>query len=205
MGSKREISSDFRLIAATHRDLSFMVKQGQFREDFYFRLVSIKIEISPLRDRKSDISSLVTYCMDRKRMLFHESPHKVSEEFMKDLFGYNWPGNVRELFNTIDYACSDAFQEAVLFPKHLPDHIRTFNITNKIKKRKRLETQIYTEEKSICVEKFSLKNYVETKKHKYVIDLMSYTHGNIKSACQLSGLSRGHLYTLLKKDDIRSS
>ena len=205
VGSKKEISSNFRLVAATHRDVSKMVKQGKFREDFYFRIASIKIKIPPLRDRKSDIPLLVTHHMDRKKTLFNKFPHNVSEEFIKELQRYNWPGNVRELLNTIDYACSDAFHESVLFPNHLPDHIRAFNIKAKIKKHKRPESaEPYSLEKRAPVEKLQLKDYIEKMKHKYIIDLMSHTHRDIKIACRLSGLSRGHLYALLKKYDITS-
>jgi len=132
VGGKKEVESDFRLISATLRDISKMVEQGSFREDFYFRITSLIIEIPPLRDRKTDISLLVAHYMDRKNTLFDQSPHKISKDFIKSLEEYNWPGNVRELFNTIDYAGSDAFNESILFSKHLPDNIRIFNIKNKI-------------------------------------------------------------------------
>jgi two-component system NtrC family response regulator len=205
VGSKKEISSDFRLVTATHRDVAKMVEQGGFREDFYFRIASLTIKIPPLRNRKSDIPLLVTHHMDRKKAFFNKSPHKVSEYFLKDLHGYNWPGNVRELNNTIDYACSDAFQESMLFPKHLPDHIRAFNIKNRIKKYKSSESEPYAKEKSTLVERFNLKDYIEKMKYEYVTDLMFHTHSDIKTACRLSGLSRGHLYALLKKYDITRS
>ncbi|MCK5162139.1 MAG: sigma-54-dependent Fis family transcriptional regulator [Desulfobacula sp.] len=205
VGSKKEISSNFRLIAATHRDVSKMVKQDRFRQDFYFRIASLTIEIPPLRNRRPDIPLLVEYHMDRKNKLFNESPHKISSEFMKDLLGYDWPGNVRELFNTIDYACSDAFEESMLFQNHLPDHIRAFNIKTRIKKSKGSGTKQHSSQRSAPVESLNLKDYIEKMKHKYVTDLMSSTCGDIKTACRLSGLSRGHLYSLLKKYDISSS
>jgi two-component system NtrC family response regulator len=197
VGGKKEISSNFRLVAATHRDVSKMVKQGRFREDFYYRIASIKIEIPSLRNRKSDIPLLATHHMDRKKELFNEIPHELSQEFIDDLSGYDWPGNVRELFNTIDYACSDAFQESMLFAKHLPDHIRVFIIKSRIKKHDGSESEHFSPEKTAPVESLCLKDYIEKMKHKYVTDLMAHTQGDIKTACQLSGLSRGHLYSLL--------
>ncbi len=205
VGSKTEISSNFRLVAATHRDVSKMVKQSQFREDFYFRIASLIVEIPPLKNRKSDIPLLVTHHMNRKKELFNEFPHELSQEFIDDLSGYDWPGNVRELFNTIDFACSDAFQESMLFPKHLPDHIRVFNIQNRIKKYGPIESVSFSPKKRVPVESFSLKAYIEKMKHAYVKDLMAHTQGEIKTACQLSDLSRGHLYALLKKYNITSS
>jgi len=204
VGSKKEISSNFRLVAATHRDVSKMVRQGKFREDFYFRIASIKIEIPPLRNRKSDIPLLVTHHMNRKKELFNEYPHEIAQEFMNDLFGYDWPGNVRELFNAIDYACSDAFQESMLFSKHLPDHIRVFNIKDRIKKQNGVESEYFAPENTAPVDKLILKDYIEKMKYTYVTDLITHTHGDIKTACRLSGLSRGHLYALLKKYNITS-
>jgi len=203
VGSKIEISSDFRLISATHRDLMKMVKKNQFREDLYFRIANIKIETPPLRNRKSDIPLLVTHHMERKKKLFDELPHEVSQEFMDDLSGYDWPGNVRELFNAMDSACSDAFQESMLFSKHLPDHIRIFNIQNRINKQNKDEAGLLTPEKSVPVETLIFKDYIEKMKHSYINCLMSHTQGKIQTACRLSGLSRGHLYLLLKKYNIR--
>jgi two-component system, NtrC family, response regulator len=204
LGSKNEISSDFRLVTATHRDVSKMVKQGLFRKDFYFRIASLTTEIPPLKNRKSDIPLLVTHHMNRKKKLFDEFPHELSQEFIEDLLGYDWPGNVRELLNTIDYACSDAFQESMLFSKHLPDHIRVFNIQNKIKNHGAIESVNFSPKKTAPVESLSLKAYIEKMKHAYVTDLMLHTRGEIKTACRLSGLSRGHLYSLLKKYNITS-
>ncbi|CCK78442.1 sigma-54-dependent transcriptional regulator [Desulfobacula toluolica] len=201
VGSKKEISSNFRLVSATHRNLRAMVKKRRFREDFYFRIASIKMEIPPLRDRKSDIALLLTHHMNRKEKI-DGYLHNVSDEFVDNLLGYDWPGNVRELLNTIDYACSDAFQESILFSKHLPDHIRAFNIKNRIKNRKESESTPCSKEKSAPVERLRLKEYMEKMKQQYVTDLMSHTRGDIKTACRLSGLSRGHLYALLKKYNI---
>ncbi|MCK5100860.1 MAG: sigma 54-interacting transcriptional regulator, partial [Desulfobacteraceae bacterium] len=198
--------SNFRLVAATHRDLSTMIEQDKFREDFYFRIASLEINLCPLRDRKSDIALLVIHHMDRKKKLFNESPHEISDEFMDDLQGYNWPGNVRELFNSIDYACREAFLEPILFPNHLPDHIRTSNLKNKIKNQKKFKTEQSVQEKSSIapVENLSLKNYIERMKIIYITDLISHTNGDIKMACRLSGLSRGHLYALLKEYEIQN-
>ena len=134
IGSKKEVSSNFRLVAATHRDLPQMVEQGSFREDFYFRIAATKMELPPLRLRKTDIPYLVTHYMNRKSAVPNECQSEVTPEFMKDLLGYDWPGNVRELLNVIDHAATYSYQGSDLFPKHLPDHIRAFNIKNKFLK-----------------------------------------------------------------------
>ena len=201
IGGKKEIASDFRLVSATHRNVPEMIKKGSFRQDFYFRIASVTIEIPPLRDRKSDIPLLVAHYMDRKSTMFNHSPHKISKDFIRDLVGFNWSGNIRELFNAIDYASSDAFNESILFAKHLPDNIRIFNIKNKIKKQISPEKK-YKTTNTAPVENLTLKDYIEQKKYKYIKDLMTHTKRNIKTACSLSGLSRGHLYSLFKKYSI---
>jgi len=200
VGGKKEIKSDFRLISATLRNVPKMVEQGNIREDFYFRIASLTIDIPPLRDRKSDISLLVAHYLDRKNTVFDQPPHKISKDFIHALVEFNWPGNVRELYNAIDYAGSDAFNESILFSKHLPDNIRIFNIKNKIKKQTSSEKKDAT--KISTVENLTLKNHIEQTKYQYITDLMHHTKGDIKTACRLSGLSRGHLYSLLKKYNI---
>jgi len=211
VGSKNEISSNFRLIAATHRNLANMVEQKQLREDFYFRIASILIEIPPLKDRKPDIPLLVEHHMKRKTKLYNEPSHKVSQQFMEELMGYNWPGNVRELFNSLDYASSDAFRDSTLFPKHLPDHIRTFNIKNRIKQQKQSGQSNVQQNPcgpmpscNTSFNKLSLKDHIETTKQKYITELWHCAQGDIKTACRLSGLSRGHLYALLKQYSIKT-
>ena len=204
VGSKKEISSNFRLVSATHRNVPEMVEQGRFREDFYFRIAPIKIEIPPLRNRKADIPLLVTYHMNRKTRRLNDIPHELSLEFIDEFHNYNWPGNVRELFNTIDYACSDAYQETILFPKHLPDYIRSFNIKNKLKKNSASAQKInpVREEKKTLL---PLNDHIEHTKYEYIQDLLAVTKGDIKTCCRLSGLSRGHLYSLFKKYEMSSS
>ncbi len=204
IGGKKEISSDFRLVAATHRDLPDMVKQGGFREDFYFRISSLAITIPPLRKRKEDIPLLVKHHMDKKRILFDEAPPEVSDQLVEDFLLYNWPGNVRELINALDHACSDAFYESIIFSKHLPEHIRSYNIKSKIRFSEAGDTAAAAPEKQAPVLNVNLKDYVEMAKQKYLKDLISHTRGDINTACRLSGLSRGHLYSLLKKYGVRS-
>lgn len=98
VGGTRVLPVDVRIIAATNRDLYQMVKEGRFREDLYYRLKVLHIEIPPLRDRKADIAPLVRFFLERRGVSREPSP-----EFMAALARYEWPGNVRELENTIEY------------------------------------------------------------------------------------------------------
>lgn len=205
IGSKKEISSDFRLVCATHQNLTQMVEQGSFREDFYFRIAATTFELPPLRLRKTDIPSLVTHYMNRKSDSSNECPEEIAPEFMMTLLGYDWPGNVRELLNAIDHACTDSYQESALFPKHLPDHIRSFIIKNKMLKSSEPGSNRLSTIDKIPFDTLNLKEYMEKMKQQYIKNLISHTSGDIKMASGISGLSTGHLYSLLKKYEISSS
>lgn len=199
IGSKKEVSSNFRLVTATHCYLTQMVEQGDFRNDFYFRIAATKIELPPLRLRKTDIPCLVTHYMKRKSEISNDCHSEVTPDFMNNLLGYDWPGNVRELLNAIDHACTDSYQGSALFPKHLPDYIRAFNIKNKLLKPGSSKSNGSSMRDKIPVDTLSLKVYMEKMKQQYIKDLMFHTSGDIKEACRLSDLSTGHLYSLLKE------
>jgi two-component system, NtrC family, response regulator AtoC len=101
VGSNTRIKVDVRVIAATNRDLEVAYKEGKFRKDLFFRLNVVALHLPPLRERKSDIPTLVQYFLDRyapKRSI------KISEAALQAMFLYEWPGNVRELENCIERA-----------------------------------------------------------------------------------------------------
>ncbi|MEW6701922.1 MAG: sigma-54 dependent transcriptional regulator, partial [Bacteroidota bacterium] len=90
-----------RIITATNKDLTQLVQQGKFREDLYFRLKVVSIELPPLRERKEDIPLLVTHFLNKINVDLHKKVNKVPEEVMEYLKSYDWVGNVRELENTL--------------------------------------------------------------------------------------------------------
>jgi DNA-binding NtrC family response regulator len=104
LGGSQTVSSDFRLITATHRDLPSLIKEKQFREDFYYRINVITLHISPLRERQEDIPVLSDYFLKK----YVEETGKHLEGFtgkaLDQLMSYGWPGNVRELKNVIERA-----------------------------------------------------------------------------------------------------
>lgn len=120
VGGNQTLRSDVRIIAATNKDLEGEVEDGRFREDLFYRLNVVRIELPPLRERREDIPLLVDFFLDRiARQRHSPEPLRVSAEAMEMLAGYNWPGNVRELENTIQRACVLATSR-VLLPKDLP-------------------------------------------------------------------------------------
>ncbi len=101
VGGSKTIKVNVRLVAATNRPLEQMVKEGKFREDLYYRLNVIPIDLPPLRERGDDIRLLVNFFLERS-MKNHKKRVVITEEAMGELMRYRWPGNIRELENTIE-------------------------------------------------------------------------------------------------------
>jgi two-component system, NtrC family, response regulator len=203
VGSRQLRKSDFRLISATHRDLEKMVTGNTFRQDLYFRMVSLQIPLPSLRYRGNDMVVIAHHCLAQKNRSCPEKKFTMSEEFVYDIQTYEWPGNVRELINTMDLACNEAGTDAVLYPQHLPEQIRMFNIRKKISRLSRGNDPILSGTLGYYLNKpedfLPFQTHVEQQKQNYIKDLLSATNHNIKRFCAISGLSKGHLYRLLKK------
>jgi len=119
VGGIRDMQVDVRVIAASNRDLEKAVREGQFRQDLYYRLAIIAIFIPPLRDRKEDIMPLVDFFIDRYNRRFKKSIRGVTDDTRRLIFSHNWPGNVRELKNTIERGMI-LEDEPFLRPVYLP-------------------------------------------------------------------------------------
>jgi DNA-binding NtrC family response regulator len=104
VGGNKEISSDFRVICATNKDLKNMVEKGTFREDLYYRLNVVNIQIPPLRDRREDIPLLVDYFIKKYCLSMNKPPATIDNSAMKRIQEFNFPGNIRELENLIERA-----------------------------------------------------------------------------------------------------
>ncbi len=212
VGGNHEVTSDFRLVAATNRDLEQMVEQRRFRSDLLFRLKTVTLELPPLRKRKNDISDLVLHFIKTISTQYAQPVKGFAPDFIEVLAAYDWPGNVRELRHTIESAINHAKHEPILFPKHLPNHIRIKNAWNGVQKK----TQIIPAQKPADTisndpvpETASLPPFREFRESilmdaekNYLHRLMTATEGRITNACQISNLGRTRLYTLLKKHGI---
>ena len=119
IGGIRDMQVDVRVIAASNRDLEKAVREGQFRQDLYYRLAIISIFLPPLRERKDDILPMVEFFVERYNRRFKKSIRGVSDDSRKLLLSHDWPGNVRELKNAIERAM--ILEEAdSLRPSYLP-------------------------------------------------------------------------------------
>lgn len=104
VGGQQPLTVDVRIVAATHRDLSSMVREGRFREDLWYRLAVFPISLPPLRERRDDIPALARHFAQRAAIRFGLTPRMPSEEDIGLLVSYPWPGNVRELASVLDRA-----------------------------------------------------------------------------------------------------
>jgi two-component system NtrC family response regulator len=202
VGGRREVSSDFRLVAATNRELEAMVRQGRFREELLFRIRTLAIESPPLREISEDIKKLTIFYMNDLCERFGIVPKGASPEFWDLVAEYPWPGNVRELIQALEKALISAKDEPMLFPKHLPTYIRIHAARTAFPKKSSSRGQ---PEMSADVPRGPLK-LKEIRKiaigeaeQRYLKDLISFAGGDNAKACRISGLSRSRFYSLLRK------
>jgi two-component system NtrC family response regulator len=204
LGSRTEIASDFRLVAATNRNLGHMVLDGSFRHDLLFRLRSFVIDLPPLRERTGDIQDLMMHHLARVCERLKIGLKGLAPEFLEALNSYPWPGNVRELLQALERAVAAALFEPTLHVKHLPDEIRIELVRDSLAAATK-STEVEGRPPRWTESPLALKQYRENADRQYLLNLMAYTQGNVRRACSLSGLSRSRLYDLLKHHQISHS
>ncbi len=121
VGGTESIEVDVRVVAATNRPLEKLVKENKFREDLFYRLNVIKIDLPPLRDRTEDIPVLAVH-FTQKYGRRHQAPPQFAPEAMEALLAYDWPGNIRQLENAIERACVTA-SDGMITRKQLPPEV----------------------------------------------------------------------------------
>jgi DNA-binding NtrC family response regulator len=123
VGSEAAVRVDVRVIAATHRDLEAMVREGTFRDDLFYRLNVVRIHLPPLRERRQDIPLLVDHTLRTLARQHGRGPVALDPEAQALLLSYDWPGNVRQLQNVLERSLVLAEQD-VIGPEHLPPEVR---------------------------------------------------------------------------------
>ncbi|WP_320006767.1 sigma-54 dependent transcriptional regulator [Maridesulfovibrio sp.] len=224
VGGSEEKRSDFRLVAATNRDLEALIQNGRFRQDLLYRLQAFTIELPPLRQRGEDIHRLSRYYLNKLAADFNSPPVAISDEFLDALMSYSWPGNVRELFNVLEQVFTSNPEAGEFLPVHLPVRLRvaaaqasvlphrgTRNTLTLIKGRKNQaqHVEIPLPETNICdSNKWPLfKDYreeaVNNAEKLYLEQLILISKANMAEAARISGISVSRLYALLKKHKIK--
>ncbi|KOA20445.1 transcriptional regulatory protein ZraR [Clostridium homopropionicum DSM 5847] len=183
IGGKKPIKLDVRVISATNRDLKQMIREGKFREDLYYRLNVISIEIPPLRKRIKDIPLLIKNFVDD----FHRETglyRKIGNEVMDVFIGYNWPGNIRELKNIIEKICVIADDVNVSI-KDIPKYIVNSSL------KKKWENQ-----------NTGLNNIMKSIEKEIILNTLKQCKGNKRKTAMVLEIPRSKLYRKLDEYNI---
>ena len=198
LGGQQELESRFRLVSATNRDLEACAEEGRFRRDLLFRLGSFVIELPALKDRSKDIDEISAYYVDRVCQQYGLETKSMSTEFLEMLRHYDWPGNVRELAGTIERAVVMEPATDMLYPKHLPDHIRARRLDFSMA-GKPIDAEMRSAPgKPLAAWKTYRQQALAVIEKRYTRELMETAGDDIQKACEISGLKRARLYQLLK-------
>lgn len=185
IGSNRPIHVNFKLICATNKDLHQQISLGSFREDLYYRINTITIEIPPLRDRRSDIPGLIDFFLEYYRREFKKNVFRIDDETMEFLLKYSYPGNIRELKNLIERMFV-LEREGVLRLDKMPNT----NGQNKANDSKSLKITDFNRARREFEKEFIIKALLEN-------------GNNVTRTASVIGLSRRQLFNKISEYGIR--
>ncbi len=186
VGDTRAVKVDVRVVAATSRDLVEMVEESSFRQDLYYRLNVMPIEVPPLRERKDDIPPLVQHFVERLNLRLGTKIEGVSPDALRLMVGYDWPGNVRELENTLEHAAVMA-DGVWIEPGALPERTR----------RKREAAAGFA--LRLDAEDLSVKRAQRQLEREFILRALEKTGGNRTHAAKLLDLSHRALLYKIKE------
>ena len=178
VGDTRVITVDVRIIAATNADLMQRVKEGRFREDLFYRLNVIEINMPALRERSDDIPVLIKHYLDQFTKEAEKNLKDIDYEAMQALLAYDWPGNIRELRNTMERAVVLADGDLITI-HDLPDKFRTLDVEG--------------------VSTSSLRQALDNFEREYIKRCLTENKGNKENAASKLGIDLATLYRKLKK------
>jgi two-component system response regulator AtoC len=187
IGGHDETRIDVRFIVATNRDLESAIEEGRFREDLYYRINVVTIDLPPLRARSVDILPLAQHFVDELGAQPGARVKKISPAAAEKLIAYAWPGNVRELRNCIESAVALARLDAIV-PDDLPEKVREY---------KRSHVLVASDDPSELVS-------MEEVERRYVARVMEAVSGNKTAAARILGIDRKRLYRMLDRLKLRS-
>ena len=186
VGGNETIGVDVRVLAATNRDLAKEVQEGRFREDLYFRLSVINLQLPPLRMRRDDIPNIIKHVLDDPANVARHGPKHLNARAMALLMAYGWPGNVRELINVISHVLT--FSDGPeIDPVHLPPRFSGDQGTAAMPFNEHLA---FKDAKEQILDAFE---------REYLASVLRRCEGNISRAARESGLHRKSIERLVKK------
>lgn len=174
VGESSTRKADVRIIAATNANLNEAIKKGTFREDLYYRLNVIPIEVPPLRKRREDIIHLAGYFLKKYSMLYNKEFNDFDSKSLEIFYNYDWPGNVRELENTVEYAVIRSNSGHDVCACNLPSNLK----------------------KNLNCSKTDTSDLLHT--HSEILRLLELHHWNRSKVAKALGIDRSTLWRRLK-------
>lgn len=182
VGANQEVPFDARILAATHRDLEADITDNRFRQDLYYRINVVRIDVPPLRDRSTDILKLATHFLNTFTDRSDRPRIGLSSQVAERLLAYDWPGNVRELENCMERVVTlTRFEQVAL--EDLPEKIRTFRPERFVLSADQTDEIVSLDELE----------------RRYIMRVIRLVKGNKSHAAQLLGLDRRTLYRKLER------
>jgi two-component system response regulator HydG len=182
LGTSNEVPVDVRVIAATNRDLESAIEERRFREDLYFRLNVIHINLPPLRSRGGDVLLLAQHLLLKAAEREKKNILGVSPATAERLVAYAWPGNVRELQNCIEHAVALARYDQIT-PEDLPEKVRSYKSSHIL----------------IAADNPSELVPMEEVERRYILRVLEAVAGNKTAAARILGIERKTLYRKLER------
>ncbi len=184
LGSETFVKVDIRVISATNKDLPALIKEGQFREDLYYRLNIISLNTQPLRLRNDDIPLLVDYFIKQISNKLNRPVNDINNEALNMLIAYGWPGNVRELMNALESAINFSHSHIL--------ELDDFPLTLREKRNHKC-----TDDYEGCLQK-----RLDFEEKKLLITTLDECNGSRKEAAKILNVSKSTLYRMMKKHDL---
>jgi two-component system response regulator HydG len=182
LGSNTEVPFDARIITATHRDLELEINENRFRQDLYYRVNVVRVDLPPLRERGGDVLKLAAYFLDKFTQQSGRARVSLSAPVAERLLAYDWPGNVRELENCMERVVALArFDQAAI--DDLPEKIRAYRPDRFVLSADQTE-EVMT---------------IDELERRYIMRVIKLVDGNKSRASQLLGLDRRTLYRKLDR------
>ncbi|MDQ2919988.1 MAG: sigma 54-interacting transcriptional regulator [Acidobacteriota bacterium] len=200
LGEQRPLKVDVRIIAATNTDLEEMVAQGRFREDLYYRLNVIRLRVPPLRERRSEIPTIVNYYINHYSAKFGRKDIQITPQAVDILMVSDWPGNVRQLCNEIQRVVARADDGAVLTPDQLSPELKKTSAPAPSSTVSTLASM-----PASALQNVTLADALADVERRMIADALRKHGGNISRAARELGLTRRGLYLKLDRYDLSAS
>ena len=185
VGGNKVVAFDTRIVTATNRDLETEVEEGRFREDLFYRINVVRVQIPPLRARGRDVLTLAQYFLSKQAESADKQVLGISSEAAQKLLAYEWPGNVRELENAMEHAVTLTLHDQIV-PDDLPERITSYESTKMV----------------VDVSNPDELPTLEEVEKRYLRKVLAATAGNKTRAAEILGVNRRTMYRKMERLDI---